>query len=139
MNIDQDLLTEYNPTLTLTINDLDLAGMVLGWLVLQYFWQNLVFNHVGFSYNSISAVAWAYKGIMSTSLPAGRLLRLLYIRKRSRQIFSLVPQQISGYYHVMMDIPSRDFNQGGFFCAQSYLVTYFNPRFSLPQTHSYQE
>ena len=48
MNIDQDLLTEYNPTLTLTINDLDLAGMVLGWLVLQYFWQNLVFNHVGF-------------------------------------------------------------------------------------------
>ena len=38
---------EENPTLTLTISDLELAGVVLGCLVLEYVCHELVFKNVG--------------------------------------------------------------------------------------------
>ena len=118
MDIQQALLTEENPTGTLTINDLDLAGMVLCWMVLEYVWHNLVFKHVVLFYVNISAVAWAYRGSTHTSLPPGRLMRLLSIRQQSRQKSSLAPRQIAWKYNAMVDIPSRDFKQGKLFHAQ---------------------
>ena len=84
MYIQQDLLMEKNTTVTLKINDLELAGMVLLWMVLEYVWHNLVFKHVGFLCDNKYVVAWAYKGITYTSLPAGHLLRLLSIQKQAR-------------------------------------------------------
>ena len=44
MDIQKDLLTEYNPNGKLTISDLELAGMILGCIVLLYIWNDLVFN-----------------------------------------------------------------------------------------------
>ena len=66
MNIQQALLTEDNTIVTLRINDLDIAGMVLVWLVLEYVWHKLIFKRVSLFCNSISSVSWAYKGITST-------------------------------------------------------------------------
>ena len=47
IEIQQALLTEENPIGTMKINDLELSGMVLGWLVPEYVWHDLVFNPVG--------------------------------------------------------------------------------------------
>ena len=66
MNIQQALLTEDNTIVTLRINELEIAGMVLVWLVLEYVWHKLIFKRVGLFCNRISSVSWAYKGITST-------------------------------------------------------------------------
>ena len=80
LDIQQELVTDKNRNGKLTINDLELAGLVLGWLVLEYVCANLTYKHVGMFCDNTSAVSWAYKGHTTTSLAAGRLLRLLAIR-----------------------------------------------------------
>ena len=81
-DIQDRLVTTDNPQGDLTINDFELAGMVLGWLVLEYIWRNLSYKHIGLFCDNTSAVAWAFKGSTSTSVAAGRLLRFLSIRQR---------------------------------------------------------
>ena len=59
--------------------DLELAGMVLGWLILELTINNLAFHHIGLFCDNTSAVAWTHKGSSSTSIPAARLLRFLFL------------------------------------------------------------
>ena len=94
MDIQQALLTEDNPTGTLNVNNLELEGMVLGWLVLAYVWHDLVFKHVGLFYDNTSAVSWEYNSSTSTSLLAGRILHLLSIWQRYWKTYSLIRQHI---------------------------------------------
>ena len=104
-----------NKTGKLTINDLELAGLVLGWLVLEGVCKDLVFKHIGMFCDNMSSVAWAHRGSTSTSLPAARLLRFLALRQRARQASSLLPLHIAGDNNQMADIPSRAFKNGEFF------------------------
>ena len=41
-DIQDDMITEANQTGSLTINDLELAGLILGWLVLENVCANLL-------------------------------------------------------------------------------------------------
>ncbi len=136
----QDMLVSWqNPNGTLTINDLELAGMVLGWLVIEYVIGDLEYKHIGSFCDNTSAVAWALKGHTSTSQVAGRLLRFLAMRQRVRKASSLLPMNIAGVDNKMADIPSRAFKNGEYFHAQTDLVTYFNQHFPLPQGNSWIE
>ena len=138
-DIQKELVTGTNKTGKLTINDLELAGLVLGWLVLEGVCKDLVFKHIGMFCDNTSSVAWAHRGSTSTSLPAARLLRFLALRQRARQASSLLPLHIAGEDNQMADIPSRAFKNGKFFEAHADLVTYFNLHFPLPQNLSWRE
>ena len=138
-DIQDRLVSEGDPTGDLTINDIELAGLVLGWLVLEHVCPDLVFKHIGMFCDNTSAVSWAFKGSTATSIPAGRLLRLLFIRQRVRKASSLVPLHIAGKDNAMADIPSRAFKTGEFFHAKQNLTTYLNTHFSLPQNRSWTE
>ena len=81
-----------------------------------------------------SAVAWAYKGGTLRSIPAGRLLRLLSLRRRTRKASSLLPMHIAGENNAMADIPSRAFKNGEYFHEHENLVTYFNSHFPTKST-----
>jgi len=105
-DIQQELVSATNRKGKLTINDLELAGLVLGWLVLEYVSNDLMYKHIGLFCDNTSAVSWAYKGHTTMSLVAGRLLRLLAIRQRTRQTSSLMPMNIAGKDNAMADIPS---------------------------------
>jgi len=131
LDIQQELVLATNRTGKLTINDLELAGLVLGWLVLEYVSNDLMYKHIGLFCDNTSAVSWTYKGHTTTSLVAGRLLRLLAIRQRTQQTSSLMPMNIAGKDNTMADIPSR-FKTGEFFHAKANLTKYFNIHFPLP-------
>lgn len=77
------LVTADNPNGDLTINDLELAGMVLGWLGLEMVIEDLYCKHEAMFCDNTSAVAWACKGSTSTSIAASRLLRLLSFLQRT--------------------------------------------------------
>ena len=123
----------------LSINDLELAGIVMGWLVLEVIQQDLAFTHVGMFADNTSSVSWAHKGNSTTSIPAARLLRFLSLRQRARQASSLIPVHICGEDNKMADVSSRAFKHGEYFAAHSNLASYFNSHFPLPQHKSWQE
>ena len=136
--IKAQLITESNPSGSLTINDLELAGMVLGWLTLEMLPIDLSFKHIGLFCDNTSAVSWALKGSTSTSLPASRLLRFLALRQRERQTSSLLPLHIAGTDNKMADAASRAFKHGEYFHIADNLLSYFNSTFPL-QTGSWRK
>ncbi len=130
-DIRDNLITDSNPKGSLTINDLELAGMVMGWLALEMLPLNLTYKHLGMFCDNTSAVSWAMKGSTSTSLPASRLLRFLSLRQRIRQTSSLTPLHIKGDNNKMADAASRAFKDGEYFHIADTLLTYFNNTFPL--------
>ena len=139
-DIKKRLVSSTNPNGDLTINDLELAGLVLNWLALEC--QKgipLAYHHIGTFCDNTSAVSWAHKLRTSKSIVAGRLLRMLGLRIHARQASSLIPLHIAGENNTMADIVSRAFKDGKFFSAKSNLVTYFNTHFPLSQDVSWKE
>jgi hypothetical protein len=139
LTIQDELQTDQHPTGSITINDLELAGAVLGFLVLECQEVNLQYHHIGCFCDNTSAVAWAYRLRTSASSIAAKLLRVLSLRLHTRRASSLVPIHIAGEDNRMADIISRAFKGGKYFHAQQSLTSYFNSTFPLPQTQSWQE
>ena len=119
---------------SLTINDLELAGMVLGWLVADDTFPSLEFKHIGIFADNTSAIAWLTKGSTTTSVAAGALLRFLHLRIRERRASSFIPIHIPGLQNDMADISSRAFKTGKYFKAHSNLEPYFNLHFKQSQS-----
>ena len=93
-----------NPDGDLSINDLELAGLVLNWLVLESLGVNLQHAHVALFCDNSSAVSWSYKLRTSTSIVAGKLLRLLGLRIHTAQASNITPLSIPGKENDMADI-----------------------------------
>ena len=138
-NIQKSLITANNPNGTLTINDLELCGKVLGWLALEGNGPDLHKKHIVTFCDNTSAVSWAHKLRTSKSKVAGRLLRILGLRIHSCQASSLTPRYIPGENNIMADIISRSFKKGKYFKSAENLTEYFNLHFPLPQESSWQE
>ena len=115
----------------LTINDLKLSGMVLGWLVIDTLVTDLQYQHIGFFCDNTSAVTWLHKGSTTTSPIAAALLRFLHVRIQTRQASSFIPELIKGDNNGMADVSSHHFE------AHKSLTTYFDSNF--PQSTSWLE
>jgi hypothetical protein len=139
-DVKDNLISEKNPEGKITINDMELAGLVLNWLALECQKEaHLAFHHIGVFCDNTSAVSWANKLRTSKSRVAGRLLRMLGLRIHARQASSLLPVHIAGADNKMADIVSRAFKSGKFFMANTDLVHYFNTNFKLQQNASWTE
>ena len=138
--VQRELITDSNPDGSITINDLELAGMVLNWLALECQADiPLAYHHIGAFCDNTSAVSWSLKLRTSKSKIAGRLIRLLGLRMHARQASSLMSLHIAGTNNQMADVVSRAFKNGTFFHAQSHLVDYFNKNFPLQKQNSWKE
>mgnify|MGYP003334029408 CR=1 FL=1 len=122
---------------TLSINDLEMAGIVMGWLVLESIQDDLSFKHVGLFADNTSSVSWTQKGSTTSSLPVARLLRLLALRQRARRTSSLLPIHIKGSENAMADVSSRAFKQREYFHAATNILSFFDSNFRLPQSRSW--
>ena len=120
--IKSKLITDKNPNGSITINDLELAGIIINWLMLEYSGVDLRFSHISNYCDNTSAVAWAYKLRTSTSIPAGRLLRMLGLRIHARKSSGLTPISIKGEENIMADVASRAFKSGKYFTAFDNLL-----------------
>lgn len=136
--VKRELITDKNPNGSLTINDLELAGILLGWLIIEIARVNLHHKHVGSFCDNTAAVSWARKMQSSKSVAAARLLRFLALRQRTRQASPLTSTYIPGELNELADICSRAFKEGKFFRAHKNLLAYFNSHFPL-QKRSWRE
>ena len=138
-DIQDDLCTGDNPSGKITMNDLELAGVLLEWLVLEHLVGDLQFKHVGMNCDNSVAVTWANKYRTSKSIAAARLLRLLCLRMHKRMTSPSLVIGVKGDDNGMADVSSRSFKQGHAFHTHASLTDYFNYEFPLPQNHSWQE
>ena len=138
-DIQQSLVTEANPNGSISMNDLELAGIVLNMLALEAYGVALKHCHLATFCDNTSAVSWAYKLRTSRSKRAGKLLRLLGLRIHVRQASGLTPLNIAGEENTMADVVSRAFKQGEYEHISHNLVHYFNSHFTLPQGTSWTE
>jgi hypothetical protein len=138
-DIKNQLCTATNPKGTLTMNDLELAGMVLNIFALECNVVDLAFKHITSFCDNTSAVAWAHKLRTSKLTVAARLLRIISLRLHARRASSLLPMNIAGEDNDMADVVSRSFQGGKFFENNSDIVTYFNSHFPLPKPSSWRE
>ena len=79
-DIQDSLVIVENPNRSVTINDLELAGALLGFLVLENYGVPLQYFHLATLCDNMTTVVWAYKLRNSKSRIAGYLLRLLGLR-----------------------------------------------------------
>eukprot|EP00957_Ditylum_brightwellii_P045901 3481716-Ditylum_brightwellii.AAC.1 len=137
-DIKQRLITTNNKTGDITLNNLELAGFVLGWLVLELHTTTLKHHHVGMFCDNTSAVSWAFKMRTSKSIPAARLLCMLGLRIHAMQASSLTPLCILGNNNTLADISSRAFQTCDYFAASLNLTSFFNTSFPLPCSASWK-
>ena len=118
-----------NPTGRLTINNLELAGALLGLLVLAGQDMDLRFSHLVTFCNNMTTVVWAYRPRNWKSVVAGFLLCFLGLFVHQLGCSSLVA------HHIAADAISRAFKRGQFYEAANNLVPYFNTNFPLHRKH----
>ena len=92
----------------LDINFLEMTGKLLEWLVLEGIvsTKNLRYKHVVLFINNLAAVLWTQSGATKKSAAAGRLLRVLALRKRVSILSLLVAAHVAVDLNVLVNIPS---------------------------------
>jgi len=137
--IRDDLVSDTNPTGTITNSDLEFAGYLLLWLVMEEVCPDLVHKHVGMLSDNQPSVCWLKRMASKSSFLAKCMLQIIALRQKMRQTSPLTPQHIKGDHNSITDIPSRSFgsNPDWHFKTHEELLTFFNARFPLPSQNSW--
>ena len=139
-DISQCLKSPSNPEGDLTINDLEMAGLLLQYLVLEQNVASLANKHAAAWCDNTSTVSWARRLSSNRSLVGQRLVRALSIRHLVTRSSPLAPWSIAGANNNMADLASRSFRKGGkgnYLLSDADLLTMFNSKFCLSQGASW--
>lgn len=134
------LISESNPRGDLTINDLEMAGLLLHYLVLEQL-VDLKHQHAAAWVDNTSAVSWATKLSSKKSKVGQRLVRALCIRHCTNESSPLAPLSIAGLRNLMADLASRSFKKAGkgtYELTDFAFLHKFNSDFPLTQDASWQ-
>jgi len=127
------LVSEANPTGSLTNSDLEMAGLLLHWLTLEQV-ADLKHTHVAAGCDNSPTVAWASRLLSSKAKVAAHLLCILAIRMLARQASPLTTYHLPGVVNTMADEASRSFIMHP---LDAVFLTMFNSSFPLPQGDSW--
>ena len=140
LTIQNRLVSDKNPQGTLTINDLEMAGILLQWLVLEHITPStLQYKNPIIFCDNTSAVAWTNKFSTTTSLVAAHLLMALALRQHVHRTSPLLVASIAGVDNDIADVPSRSFHDTAFTNSHKTFCQTFSNMFPLKQNHSWKE
>lgn len=133
------VISKANPSGTLTNSDLEMAGLLLLWLVMEEVCPSLLGAHVALFSDNSPTVHWVERMASKQSKVAMQLIRVLALRLQLNQASPLTPLHISGVHNAMTDIPSRSFgSEPKWFCkTDTDLNILFDTLFPLPQQASW--
>ena len=124
----------------ITINDLEMAGNLLGWLVLEGMGIDIKHCHVAILNDNKAAISWILRWAAHSKGPAGRLIIALALRQRERRASPLTPAHVAGELNRMADVASRSFGYKKEWECKSTeeFLTLFDRLFPLPKQSSWQ-
>jgi hypothetical protein len=133
------LVSWTNPNGSITNSDLEMAGLLLLWLVMEEVCPDLACKHAALFSDNQPTVCWVERMASKHSIIAGRLLQILALRLHKTKASPITPQHIKGAHNAMTDIPSRSFGSEPqwHFKTDNDLLTFFNNRFPLPNQNSW--
>ena len=134
-DIKNEIVSESNPNGKLTNSDLECAGLLLLWLVMEEVCNIQQGDHVALFNDNAPTVAWAQRLAAKSSLVAGQLIRALALRLKTMKASPLSTLHIAGVENSITDIPSRSFGTPSkWYCAKDEdLLTLYDPLFPLEQ------
>ena len=128
----ENFLTDNNPSGSINISELELAGVLLHWLVLEaaISQEDLRFASVAIWCDNLPAVAWLYKMRSSSSLVSANLVRALAVRIHMNESAKLAGEHLSGKFNVMADTTLRRHPTN----TEDFL-SFFSSKFPPPKEH----
>ena len=133
-DIKADLVSETNPDGRITNSDLEMAGLLMLWLVMEEVCGSLEKKRVALFSDNDPTVSWVKRMASRHSRVAAQLIRALALRLHKHHACPLTPIHIPGKQNSMTDIPSRSFGSvPEWHCRTDHdLLTLFNRTFPLP-------
>ena len=133
-DIRAEINSDKNPNGKLTNSDLECAGMLLLWLVMEDVCNIKSGDHAAVFSDNQPTVSWVKRLASKSSVVAGQLVRALALRMKMTGASPLTPLHIRGVQNAMTDIPSRSFGQPKkWHCrTDAELLTMFDSHFPLP-------
>ena len=130
----EDIKEEYQSG-KITNYDLNIAGLLLMWIVIETVLPSLKASYVAMFIENSPMVGWVKRLSARGSHVAIQLLHAFSFCIRAKGISLLTKLHIPGYENKMEDIPSQSFssNADWFCCNYTNLLTLFNKN-SLSQT-----
>ena len=133
-DIKAEINSESNPTGKLTNSDLECAGLLMLWLVMEDVCKITSGDRVALFSDNQPTVSWVKRMASKSSIVAGQLIRALALRLKLSGASPLTPLHIRGIENAMTDIPSRSFGEPKkWHCpTDKDLLTLFSETFPLP-------
>jgi hypothetical protein len=123
----------------LTNSDLEMAGLLLLWLMMEEVCLLTPASHVALFSDNSPTVQWVRKLAAKSSLVAGQLLRALSLRLKVKKTSPLTTMHIEGSKNALTDVPSRSFGSNANWKCENDndLRAMFNKFFPLPSQNSW--
>ena len=123
----------------ITNSDLECAGLLLLWLVMEAVCPLKVGSRVALFSENSPTVGWVQRMASKRSKVAAQLIRALALRMKKRGAAPLTTLHISGVENAITDVPLRSFgSEPKWYCqTNSQLLTLFNKKFPLPNQNSW--
>lgn len=133
-DIKSDLVSFQNKHGRITNSDLEMAGLLLLWLVMESVVGDLGERQVAVFSDNDPTVSWVKRLSSKHSIIAAQLVRALALRIKLKRACPITPCHIPGVENSMTDIPSLSFGSvAEWHCKTDHdLLTLFNTRFPLP-------
>ena len=140
LDIQKQLVSSANPKGTLSINDLEMAGVLFHWLVLEQISPTpLTHASVAIYCDNTSTVSWSFKFSSTSSVIAGHLLRALALRHHVHRASPLHCLSLAGTLNTMADAASRSFMEKPFISSNKPFLDVFSSLFKLKKPYSWTE
>ncbi len=124
---------------TITNSNLEMAGLLFLWLVIESVCGNLREKSVALFSDNSPTVEWVRRLATRGSLVSAHLIWALALRLKLNGTCPITPLHIAGEENTMTDIPSRSFgsNKNWHCTTNSSFLTLFNNLFPLPNQTSW--
>ena len=138
-DIKREIVSDANPNGKLTNSDLECAGLLMLWLVMEDVCDITTGTHVALFSDNSPTVSWVQRLAVKSSLVAGQLIRALALRLKVMGASPLSTLHVPGVQNAMTDIPSRSFGDPPKWHCKSdeELLTLYNSHFPLPNQNSW--
>ena len=138
-DIKADIKLFANPTGSITNSDLEMAGILLLWLVMEGVCDSVQEKCVALFSDNSSTVAWVTRLASRKSVIAEHFVQALALRIKANKTCPLTTLHIEGKRNAISDIPSRSFGSNPVWhcTTDNDFLTLFNSTFPLPSQNSW--
>ena len=133
-DIKASLVSLQNPNGALSINDLEMAGFLITWLIMETTCADVRQKNVALFSDNSPSISWVERLASRRSLVGSRLVRALALRMKICGVCPLTPLHVAGIQNSMADVASRSFGKvKQWHCtSDSHFAAMFNVMFPLP-------